>query len=337
VSGPPEVYTIWATPHTNVGSVTVWNTPDMIYITYATTGRWWLESTDTHVALKLKDIPQKNHVPKPDRFEFQNDWKPRVQTCTLSIEKRDGWDVGKYLYIATHSVVVHVDSRGRVTQREEGWAGPYFFVDGSVLCYGPTYIKYTVKDAYKDVNLPLPTTTCKMAVYFDGDRSRFNVVLSGVPGSTLVPHIYDVFDGTWPGWCAQYSVSVTLSGLQDPEPTWLTNTVLLSSQDPVPTHDLIENTHWVNVNYLLNHRPSGAASGEVQIAIWYLLTPNDSKLLAKKPLADHPDAEAMYLDALANGNDWRPGTGQFVAVLCDAPVDPYSGFPPQLVFIEVDP
>ena len=117
VGATPEVFTIWANPHTNVGSVSVWNTPDSLYITYTTTGRWWLEATDTHVALKLKNIPRRDGSPNPNRFEFQSDWHPRVQTCTLAIEMRDGWDVGKYLYIATHSVVVYVDNRGRVTDR----------------------------------------------------------------------------------------------------------------------------------------------------------------------------------------------------------------------------
>jgi len=146
----PEVYTNWAGSNINVGTVTVWNVPDTLYIQYDMTGDWWLEETQAHVALKLKNIPQRNGVPTPDRFEFRNDWRKRVKTCTYAIPVRDGWNVGVNLYKATHSVVVKVNRRGGVTQREEGWAGPYFFSGGNLCCHGARYIKYAFKEVYKD-------------------------------------------------------------------------------------------------------------------------------------------------------------------------------------------
>jgi len=191
----PEVFTIWAGPNYNVGNVTVWNTPETLYLKYDMSGSWWLEKTRAHVALKLKDIPQKNRVPQTTKFEFKNVWQPRVKTCTYAIPVRTGWDVDVNLYIATYSVVVKVNSRGNVTQREDGWAGPYFFSDGAVLCHGPRYIKYKFKDVYKDLDLPPTDDPCSMAVFRDVNvppgyyaKGRFRVALSGVPPG------YDVWD-----------------------------------------------------------------------------------------------------------------------------------------------
>lgn len=343
VSGPPEVYTIWANPHTNVGSVSVWNTPDSLYITYKTTGRWWIEKTQTHVALQLKDIPQRYHVPKPDRFEFQNDWHPRVQTCTLAIEKRDGWDVGTYLYIATHSVVVYVDSRGRVTQREEAWAGPYFFEDGAVLCYGPRYIKYTVKDAYKDVDLPpgddLPVDSVSMSIkktMFNGtiyttsgttppgDFAAFKVTLWNVPGSTPLPPLYDVYDGDWPGWCLELGTSIYDTAKEY-------RAKLYSDQDPnLPTH--LQSDKYDNLNYLINHKIPGCTAVDVQTAIWYIM--GGLTNFGTLP----PLAQQMVTEANANGDGWHPGPGQWVGVLAHGKLTgDRSTEDAQLVMLEVDP
>lgn len=336
----PEVDTIWAGPHYNVGAVTVWNTPDSLYITYTTTGHWWLAQTQTHVALKLKNIPQTRGAPDPDRFEFQHRWRPRVQTCTLAIANRNGWDVGDTLYIATHSVVDYVDNHGRVTQEEDGWAGPYFFNYGSGLCCNrERYIKYQLKSAYKDVNLPpLPTDSAKMAVYQTEILSYFDVVLDSVPVGYPVP--YDVYNGHWLGWCAEHSVGIVPSGLIPGDITWY-HVHFWSSEDPLlPDMPLVDKNAWPNVNYLLNHKLTGATAHEIQVALWWLLTPSDSVALrSDAPLVGN--AKVMHDSAMLYGNNWHPSKGQVLAVICDAPpiVGPWSKdpMPIQRVFIEVDP
>ena len=135
VLGGPEVFTLWTVHNQNVGTVTVWNTPDTLYIKYNTTGCWWLDATHAHVALSLAGIPQRNHCPLPDRFMLKNCWRPRVQTCTYAIPVRTGWTIGADLYIATHGGAVQLGRGGRVTKRDDSWAGPYFFSQGD--CCGP--------------------------------------------------------------------------------------------------------------------------------------------------------------------------------------------------------
>jgi len=304
----PEVYTNWAGSNIDVGTVTVWNTPETLYIKYDMTGNWWLEETHAHVALKLKDIPQRYGVPTPDRFEFKDDWHPRVKTCTYAIPVRKGWNVGVNLYMATHSVVVKVDRRGRVTQREEGWAGPYFFSGGNLCCHKERYIKYEFKEVYKDVTLP--TGTVQMRVNLDGGNSQFTVELKGVPDG------FDVWDANWVGWCGEH-------GIKSQYNTWF-DVTLVSSQDPnLP--ERFQNAGWHKVNYLLNHKhmEDGSTFVDVQIAAWYLLGQWQKSLGSW--------SQTLVDEANANAGSWQPAKGDWIAVICVTPTEV------QAPFIEVDP
>ncbi|GEM_PF-1767064 len=352
----PENFTIWAGQNESAGVVTVWFDNANLYIKYdLTKGNWWLEETHAHVALKLKDIPQRYGVPKPYRFEFKDEWSPRVKTCTYAIPVRDGWNVGVNLYMATHSVVVKVRN-GRVTQREEGWAGPYFFSGGYLACHGPRYIKYEFQEVYKD--LTLPTDSVKMVVYLDTvevgyePKAHFRVALESVPSGYDVwneppsPWTHEPWnaprDSFWPGWCAEYANGITPSGAQPSYNIpydfvkWY-HVRLWSSQDPnLPDRDPMDNDAWDNVNWLINNKLDGASAQEVQVAFWWLLTPDPETngLLPKYPLEGN--SLTMHDQAIENGEGFHPAKGQWLAVICDAP-NKSNGKPTQRVFIEVDP
>ena len=301
----PEVFTLWTVHNQNVGTVTVWNTPDTLYIKYNTTGCWWLDATHAHVALSLAGIPQRNHCPLPDRFMLKNCWRPRVQTCTYAIPVRTGWTVGADLYIATHGGAVQLGRGGRVTKRDDSWAGPYFFSQGD-CCGKARYIKYTFKKAYKDVTLPTGAVT--MVGSYPGTNSYWDMALSGVPTG------FDVWDGTWRGWCAEQNVYMT--------PGVAYSVVLWSTANPnLPQR--CQNAGWDNVNYLLNHKVPGASSLQVEQAVWWLLGTGD--------YPTDPVAKAMADDAAANGDGWYPGAGDQIAVITETADNV------QLCFIEVDP
>jgi hypothetical protein len=325
----PEVYTLWAGQHINAGTVTVWSTRDTFYVKYDMAANWWLDETHAHVALTLEDIPHSSGGPIPGQFEFQRTHNPRVQTWTYAIPVKPEWTVGSKLYICAHAAAVELDGNGKVKRSETGWGG-----DKKYPCKKwAYYIEYTRKISYKDVSLPTvlpnPADSVKMAVYQDRIAAEFDVVLDNVPSG------YDVFNGHWRGWCSEHAIGITRS-LYAPYIKWY-NVRLWSSQDPdLPERDLVDNTAWDKVNYLLNHKLPGATATEIQDALWWLLTPSDTSLTNNHPLVGN--AKVMHDEALANGDGWRPSMGQWLAVICDAPNYASNGQRPvQRVFIEVDP
>ncbi|GAJ20359.1 unnamed protein product, partial [marine sediment metagenome] len=69
IPGFPDVFTLYADQTINVGTVSVWNDDDYLYVTYNTTGDWVLTETHLHVACSEGDIPQnKKGNPKPGKF-----------------------------------------------------------------------------------------------------------------------------------------------------------------------------------------------------------------------------------------------------------------------------
>ena len=321
---PPEVHTLWAGQHINAGTVTVWSTRDTLYIKYDMADNWWLEETHAHVALTPEGIPQtKKGNPIPGKFEFKDDWDPRVQTCTYAIAVRPGWDVEYCLSIATHAVAVKV-VRGKVTKRETGWAGEEEFPGKNWALY----FRYCRKISYKDVNLPdFDVKIVSQPGDFDQLFTTFNssywlVTLSGTGYSSKETSPYDVWDGVWRGWCGEYAVEM----VKNTEYT----VRLWSSIDPgLP--DRCKDPMWDNINYLLNHTPSEATGWEFQVAVWALkgdLVGTDIEFLW---YIYYPLAKQMYDDALAYGDGWYPSQGDWIAVVVETPEEV------QLCFIEVDP
>jgi len=312
----PEVYALWADGRDSIGTVSVSNTPETLYIKYNVTDNWWLDETHVHAALRLKDIPQMRGQPVPEKFEFGDRWRPRVQSCTYAIRRKTGWDDDDMLYIATHALAVKLDRRGRVIRRVTCWAGPYFFqrygVGTACCCEKARYIKYMLKKAHKNVTLPTDWVTM-VAHGVDPtlqDTSYLLVTLSKVPSG------YDVWNGDWRGWCGEYWVHMK----QDTPYT----VRLWSSIDPeLPAR--LQDTMWDNINYLLNNRIPGATAWDVQLAIWVLRGD------FKKMPTGYPLAQQMYDDALAHGDGWYAGKGDWIAVIIETPERV------QLCFIEVDP
>jgi len=155
------------------------------------------------------------------------------------------------------------------------------------------------------------------------------------PPSKYYPELWNAPpDSFWVGWCSEHAVTLTKS-YPGQNPAWFKDVRLYSSQDPDrPRRGDVYDDAWDNVNYLLNHKLPDATSDEIQLALWWLLTPED---LTLPPLGDGL-AKEMYDEAVEHGDGWHPSKGQWLAVICDAPADPLPPHNvPQLVFIEVDP
>ena len=130
----PYTENLWAGQNIDVGTVSVWNDAENLYVKYETTDDWYLTETHLHVATALGDIPQtKTGNPIPGHFDYPMEYDPPVQENTNVINLEDcGFEVGDELYIAAHAVVQKVITEApyyasTVVQEETAWgAGDNF-------------------------------------------------------------------------------------------------------------------------------------------------------------------------------------------------------------------
>ena len=127
------------------------------------------------------------------------------------------------------------------------------------------------------------------------------VALSGISGGP-----YDVTNGDYMGWCADFYELI------DPDTPY--SATLISS--------LTEPTPWDKINYLLNYVTN--FDMDVQVAIWLLLEVGTSGTLAEvsadigSRYSGQPTTEALalYNYADSNGGGFDPTCGDWIAVLC---------------------
>jgi hypothetical protein len=293
----------------SVGTVTVWNTLDSLFVQYDVDGNEWLEQTNLSVMTKMYDIPQRDGNPGYGQFEFRNTWNQPRQSCTYKIPYRAGWG-GKEITIATHCEATRRDCNRRVISRHHCWGGRDRF-GGRDRCH---YIKYKYP-CVKDVHLPCGTVKMQSTQTDEVSSSYWTIELA-VPGCDSLD-----WTGQRLGWCADTTYELS-------ESTWI-DVRLWSTARPSSLPTRLQKAGWDNVNYLLNHKSTdvGVTANDIQKAIWYLLGQGEY------PSTDWPLARQMIDDAVAHGNGWYPTAGQMIAVIMEPP----CGSKEQLCFFEIDP
>ncbi len=116
--------------HTDVGSVTVWNSPDgsTLYVQYVVDSPWYLTEAHFWASIDWNDIPQNA---APGQFPYKEEFaEPYPTEYTFSITKEEGWDCGTQLYLAAHATVCAPGEGEPSTQFVQGiiatqtlWAG----------------------------------------------------------------------------------------------------------------------------------------------------------------------------------------------------------------------
>jgi len=100
----PDVFTLYAGQHINVGTVEVWDDTVNLYVKYVVNDPWRLTETHLHVAASLEDIPQtKGGNPIPGQFEYKGEHDYETEVLYEILLTWD-WDPCG-LYIAAHAVV----------------------------------------------------------------------------------------------------------------------------------------------------------------------------------------------------------------------------------------
>jgi hypothetical protein len=305
-----KTFTLWAGQNEDVGDVMVWHDGDTLYVKYTTDSPWYLTETNVEVVTDWADMPTTGSGnPKIGKFTYSTDHNPAVMTYTYDIDFDDieGYEAGDTLYIATHAVVDKIVA-GVVVQSETGWAGDKDFDGNSwalYFCYVPCKV------------LTMPDTDVTIVVAGDDD-SYFDTTVSG--GGNDVP------SDTYEGWCVDLDNFIT--------PGTSYTATLISSYDPfLSTYfgggDDRWDIRWDWINYIINNRDRyyddfGYDAVDMQDAMWVV-----SGDLAYG--AATPGGQAIYDDAVANGDDFYPGHGMWMAIVV------YIDGTTQLTFIEVDP
>ena len=201
---------------------------------------------------------------------------------------------GEPLYLTdqcTHYLLIRsTDFLGNVIEDNET-----FHVDDT-----PPEIVKTVGDPnIQPQCIPLPDLedyppTGDLLAYADftyGTESYFDVVLSGIPSG------YYVWDGNWAGWCAMKG-----TGYSD---TYVKLWNTYDDDIPWPVEEE-KKANWSYVNYIINNKHPAASRMDIQNAIW--------KFIDGGYTGSDPQTLSMINGALANGEDFMPGTGQILAV-----------------------
>jgi hypothetical protein len=137
--GETSSVTLIAGQHIAIGSVTIGNDADYLYVTFSTEGDWYM--TETHLLVgSVAGI--KN--PAPGQFPYQANHDPAVQSYTYQISLEG---LGESFNVAAHAAVVRVSEDGEVVQGETAWGeGPRFNNRGNWAMY----TSYTVQECDDD-------------------------------------------------------------------------------------------------------------------------------------------------------------------------------------------
>jgi hypothetical protein len=273
------VVDLMAGQHILAGTVTVSNDYDNIYVTYQTTGDWFLRETHVDIETSYNGFPTtKSGNPKVGNFAYKMSHNPPVQTYTYTIPF--DFTEGDVIYFAAHAVVTSA-----TYGTETGWAGCLDFPGNNWA----TYCTHEIGPC--DINVPTCDLGLQGIFYYPGGDSYWDVQLFNVPDG------YDVWNGIWNAYCVQHTVYAY--------PNTLYNICLISSYDDnLPPGGA--NVNWHIVTYILNHKDPNATALQVQEAIWFF---TDGFVV------NDPIVQGMIDDAQANGPDFVPGAGEYMGVL----------------------
>jgi hypothetical protein len=144
------------------------------------------------------------------------------------------------------------------------------------------------KPPCKEFSLPEDRITYSVT---PGVSAFFDVLLGDVPGG------FDVTNGTWAGWCADYAIAIDSH----------TGFLYSSTSKDLPKK-LQDDEQWDMINYILNNK-GGASIYDIQKAIWFF-----ADAVWPYNTGDFPGADALIANALANGSGFCPGEGDVGAV-----------------------
>ena len=233
--GKPNVFTLYAGQHIDVGTVSVWNDCESLYIKYETTDDWVM--TETHLAVVIttyRNFPRtKTGNPKVGKFpykccydETEEEWlfvqKPDTLSGTCDADGKEDatlteitytipltWGIGAELFIAAHAVV-EKQIEGEIIQEETAWGeGTRFVKKGNWATYFeykienllPTISSEDLADPFtagvlREFHVKTVNPSCGLAY----SNVLFNYIIEGISTSEINTFEYKYYDEVTSGW-----------------------------------------------------------------------------------------------------------------------------------------
>lgn len=114
--GKPQVYDLWAGKTIDVGSVTVWNDENNLYVKYDTTGDWWI--TDLHLYV-LDYEPMERLTPGHAPYKLEG---ALTQSHTFTVPLPQPGECGYTVWLQAHAAVVK-KVNGDIIESETAYGG----------------------------------------------------------------------------------------------------------------------------------------------------------------------------------------------------------------------
>jgi len=157
----PQLQILYAGKDINIGTVSLYNDADHLYVEYTVNSPWLMNESHLHAACSAAEIPQTGASgkgrgkgtasggnPVLGHFDYQGEHDPPVSTYSYSIDlNKSGFTPGDEIYLAAHAAVTDQDA-----QKESAWAaseGP-----GTMPFPGKnwaTYFTYTIQEPSNNV------------------------------------------------------------------------------------------------------------------------------------------------------------------------------------------
>ncbi len=120
---PSTVDLVTGAGDTVVGSVTIRNDTENIYIEFTAASGQCLAATQAHVATSLEGIPMANGSPDLSQFEFQAQHSACIQSHTFVIPLQGMWQKAKQVVVVAHADVI--DQQSGASQSAYGNCTPF--------------------------------------------------------------------------------------------------------------------------------------------------------------------------------------------------------------------
>jgi len=148
--GITSTFDLIAGQHHKAGTVTVWNTTDMLYIDVNTTNGWVLNKTHLYVG-SLSSIPSnRGGNPQIGRFPYSENHNPNIESYQYSIPLSE---LSSCFIVALHAEVIKLDGTGKAIQFETAWgSGTRFTLNGSWATYGDYCIQTSSECEYETIS-----------------------------------------------------------------------------------------------------------------------------------------------------------------------------------------
>jgi len=118
-------FPLWVDKETNVGTITIQNSKDYVYVTYQLDSGWSLKETNLQLAGNSNGIPiSREGIPSPEQFMHSEMHESNVKGFTYMIPLGDyNFQINQEIAIAANAILVNEKNPVQKDQLVSAWGG----------------------------------------------------------------------------------------------------------------------------------------------------------------------------------------------------------------------